>query len=293
MIDEIEFFRRIDTIVPGEILEENNFQAIKQEIYFERLSLSGLDEMHEYSKDERLYEFFEFDPFNSIQETRAYIEKLERRMAVNAEGRNAIYWFVRRASDDRLIGSASLVNLNYSRKSIEWGYGIDPKLWGGGYILKIQELLKRYVFEVLELNRLYGTTMVENHRTIASVLAAGMKHEGNLRDYYCKKGVFHDGWHYAMLRKEYFSEYSRYSANFFQYSQDDVIDVVSSVLKEEDVTSETSISNSFGWDSFNHMLIMIAIKEKMGITLSPAEVTLATSVKEITALITKKSSRNT
>jgi acyl carrier protein len=206
-------------------------------------------------------------------------------------GRTAMYWFVRRTNDNRLIGSASLVNLNYARKSIEWGYGIDPNLWGGGYILKIQELLKKYTFEILELNRLYGTTMVENHRTIASVLAAGMKHEGNLRDYYCKKGVFHDGWHYSMLRKEYFTVYGDHLSNGFEYSQGDVIDIVSSVLTEEEVNSETSISNSFGWDSYNHMLIMIAITEKTGITLSPAEVSSATSVAAIATLIAKASSR--
>ena len=40
-----------------------------------------------------------------------------------------------------------MINLNYSRKSLEWGYGIDPKLWGKGYILMIQECLKKYVFE--------------------------------------------------------------------------------------------------------------------------------------------------
>ena len=107
---------------------------------------------------------------------------------------NSNYWFVRDIKNKFLIGTACLVNLNFDRKSIEWGYGIDPKLWGHGYIFKIQEALKFYVFEILKLNRLYGTTFINNKRTINSLLATGMLHEGTLKDMYCKEGKFIDGW---------------------------------------------------------------------------------------------------
>ena len=80
-------------------------------------------------------------------------------MKGDEDSRVTTYWFVRRKSDDRLIGSAGLIDLNFSRQSIEWGYGIDPDLWGQGYILKIQEALKDYVFNILELNRIHGVTM--------------------------------------------------------------------------------------------------------------------------------------
>ena len=85
-----------------------------------------------------------------------------------------------------------MVNINYNRKSTEWGYAVDPDLWGNGYVLKIQEDLKTYVFETLGLNRIYGITMINNKRTIESVLAAGAKHEGIIRDYYCKNNIFID-----------------------------------------------------------------------------------------------------
>ena len=46
--------------------------------------------------------------------------------------------------------------------------------------------------------------MIGNERTISSVKAAGMKHEGILRDYYCKDGKFYNGWMYSMLSEDYF-----------------------------------------------------------------------------------------
>ena len=108
----------------------------ESELFFEYLSLDGLEEMHQYSKDERLYEFFEFEPFKQISETKEYIQKLLQRMSGQFGEKSTKYWFVRRRSDNRLVGTATLVNLNYTRQSIEWGYGVDPELWGNGYVLK-------------------------------------------------------------------------------------------------------------------------------------------------------------
>ena len=251
----------------------------ESDIYFEHFSMDGLEEMHQYSIDERLYEFFEFDPFKEIGETRTYIEKILHRMSNQSGEKSAMYWFVRRKSDDRLVGSAGLVNLNYARQSIEWGYGTDPAFWGCGYVLQIQEALKKFTFEVLDLNRLHGITMVENERTIQSVLASGMKHEGVLRDFYCQNGVYHDGWQYGMIAEDYHK--SNVVSSSVLVNMDDIISVISSVLTEEEITDESSMENTFSWDSLNHMAIIIALKEELSIEFKPGEVYVATSIKKI------------
>ena len=64
------------------------------------------------------------------------------------------------------------------------------------------DILKKYVFETLCFNRLHGITMINNERTISSILSCGMTNEGVLRDYYCKNGEHVDGWTYSMLKKE-------------------------------------------------------------------------------------------
>ena len=251
----------------------------ESDIYFEHFSMDGLEEMHQYSIDERLYEFFEFDPFKEIGETRTYIEKILHRMSNQSGEKSAMYWFVRRKSDDRLVGSAGLVNLNYARQSIEWGYGTDPAFWGCGYVLQIQEALKKFTFEVLDLNRLHGITMVENERTIQSLLASGMKYEGTLREFYCKKSVYYDGWQYGMVAKDYHK--SNVVPSSVLVNMNDIINVVSSVLTEEEITDESGMENIFSWDSLNHMAIIIALKEELSIEFKPGEVYSATSVKKI------------
>ena len=283
-----DFCTRLSTVCPSCEVTGSEYASYDFDIYFEKLSMAGLEEMHRYSKNDRLYEFFEFDSFDTIEKTRTYIEKLEQRMSGDILSRTANYWFVRRKEDKYLVGTAGLLSANYDRQSVEWGYGIDPDLWGNGYVLQIEEMLKQYVFEVLKLNRLYGTTMITNHRTIESLLASGMKHEGTLRQFYCKNGVFVDAWQYAMLREEYKMSREHLRSTLNQYSVEDVIEIIKSVLIGEEITPNTTVRNSLGWDSLNHMSIIIAVKEKTGISLSPSEMMRADSVQNLTSILSQR-----
>ncbi len=285
MIDEKTLYQRFDQIVPDALCLNDSLQVRSLDIYFERLSMAGLEEMHRYSVDERLYQFFEFDPFDSVVKTKEYIEKLLDRMGNDPLKRSAMYWFVRRKGDGYLIGSAGLVNLNYARRSIEWGYGIDPEMWGLGYVLQIQEALKKYVFETLKLNRLYGVTMVNNQRTISSVLSSGMKHEGTMRQHYCKDGKYYDGWFYSMLAEEYFRQNKSIKSGNSRYSIDLIIKIVSSVLTKENISEDSTMHNVPSWDSLNHMNLMVAISESTGINMSPSDIARAVSVRDIELIL--------
>jgi RimJ/RimL family protein N-acetyltransferase/acyl carrier protein len=285
MLNKELFFTRLTSICPGSAVPGIDNSSIEFDIYFEPLSIAGLEEMHRYSQDARLYEFFEFDRFDTIEKTKSYIEKLEQRMAGDILNRTAMYWFVRRKADKYLIGTAALVSANHDRQSVEWGYGVDPDLWGEGYIFQIEGMLKQYVFEVLELNRLYGTSMVTNQRTIASLLASGMKHEGTLRQFYSKNGVFIDAWQYAMLREEYLMSERNLACTVNHVSTQEVINIIKSVLTEEEITPTSTMRTALSWDSLNHMSIMIAVAEKTGISLSPSEIMRANSVQTLTSIL--------
>ena len=254
-LSKINFFEKFSTVPPGLGSQPNG-------IYFSSVSMKGLEEMHKYSTNEKLYEFFEYGAFKHQSETAKYIEKLLRRMSSSDGDRSASYWFVRRVSDDVLVGTAGLLNLDYDRKSIEWGYGIDPNLWGQGYVLKIQEALKTYVFETLRLNRLHGITMVNNQRTIESVIASGAKHEGIIRDYYCKDGLFIDGWQYSILAKEYFEEKVTLQKKS-KISAKDVITILTDLFPQENIGLGATMENTPSWDSLTHMTLMIELKEKL------------------------------
>ena len=169
---------------------------------------------------------------------------------------------------------------------------MDPELWGHGYILQIQEILKQHVFEVLELNRLYGVTMITNQRTISSLLSCGMRNEGVSREFYCKNGAYIDGWRYAMLRNDYFRTKELPLPLDCMCTIDDVVNIVQSVLTEEKITHESTMRTVMSWDSLNHMSIMIAVTEKTGVSLSPSEMMRANSVATLRSILANRGGRN-
>jgi [ribosomal protein S5]-alanine N-acetyltransferase len=268
----------LETIVP----DIDNSQC---EIYFEKLSMSGLEEMHAYSIDERLYEFFEFKPFETINETKNYINKLlNKRMSYEGDQKQGMYWFVRRVSDKKLLGTACVVNIDYSRKSLEWGYGIDPNYWGKGYILQIQESLKEYIFSKLIFNRIYGNTFINNKRAISSLISTGMKEEGIARQYYFKNGNYIDSWMYSMLREDHLT--TKKSNNIPNSIDDDkIIEIISRVLENDDVNINSTMLNTDNWDSLNHMNIIVELQDELDVHFLPKDIAKLTSINSILKFI--------
>jgi ribosomal-protein-alanine N-acetyltransferase len=266
-------------------LPKDNFldfrgNLINFDVFFERLSLRGLEEMHNYSKNNKLYDFFEFDRFKSLDETESYIKKLISRMKPTSSGKLAQYWFIRKKDNNALIGTACLVSIDVNRKSAELGFAIDPDEWGRGYINQVLEILKYYFFEIMRFNRLHGVTMINNTRTINSILCSGGVQEGLLRDFYFKHEKFIDGWAYSIIKSDYLSKKNKLE-NKSQLKIDDIIKVVAEVLNDPSVDENCSTANNPNWDSLNHINIFSAFKKKFSIDFSPLQISQAISIKSI------------
>ena len=269
----------LETIVPGS-------DRLESDIYFESLSMSGLEEMHAYSVDERLYEFFEFKPFETIGETENYINKiLNKRMSYDGDQKKGMYWFVRRVSDKKLLGTACVVNIDYSRKSLEWGYGIDPNYWGKGYILQIQESLKEYIFSKLIFNRIYGNTFINNKRAISSLISTGMKEEGIARQYYFKDGKYVDSWMYSMLREDYLKSKTTLNNESKSISDEKIIKIVSRALENDKINIDSTMLNTDNWDSLNHMHIIVELQDQLDVNFLPKDIAKLTSINSILEFI--------
>ena len=58
-------------------------------------------------------------------------------------------WGVARRSDDVLIGTTTLYNLDFSNRRAEMGYALGRDHWGQGYMAESLQALLKYCFEVL------------------------------------------------------------------------------------------------------------------------------------------------
>ncbi|MGA1823439.1 MAG: GNAT family N-acetyltransferase [bacterium] len=292
MLKADEFYHILDEVIPG-----GNYEQIKdcpdRSLYLQRISVDGLEEMHDYSKDKRLYKYFEYEHFKSIDDTEKYLKGLIEQEGKKAFGRTAICWFVRRIEDKKLIGTIRLVNIEYRRQSVDWGYAISPKYWGQGYILEMQDVVKKYIFEKLHLNRISGITMIDNVKTQSSLLAAGAKQEGILRQYYFQKGRFKDGWIYSILAKDYFAEKGVQFNNIKTKEIDEefIVKIIAETLDNPYVSVHDNICSVENWDSLNHIKVILEVEEKTGYKFSPEEISRATSVHEIYRIISSISNR--
>ncbi|MDA8687847.1 GNAT family N-acetyltransferase [bacterium] len=286
-----EFFSKLNYHVPGMTKPENKQDSSVIDVYFERVSMDGLEEMHQYSTNPRLYEFLEFEPFVKLEDTHKYIQKLLDRIGKKESERTSMYWFVRRKSDKILIGTIGLLNIDYNRQSTEWGFGIDPNFWSSGYIFEILDLVIDYVFEELKLNRLFSTTSVNNLRTIEVLKNLGFKFEGELRDYYrFKNDGFKNAGIYSILARDYSKKIKKPKSKLLAKQievEKTVISLICKVLETKKIDINTEMHNFSKWDSLAQVNLMLEIAEEFNIDISPEILSKATSVKKICNVLSK------
>lgn len=142
--------------------------------------MQGLEEFHQYSMRPELYTHFEFPPFASIEESRAYLEKLIARSA----SADAQYWFIRLRQSAKIVGSFGLHSVDAWRSSGEIGYGVSPEYWGRGVFSDACGAVLKFAFEDLGLRRIVARTAVANTPSILGLRKMKFQLEGTMRDYY-------------------------------------------------------------------------------------------------------------
>ena len=164
------------------------------------LSLSGLEDMYEYSKNPLLYRYFEFDPQIKIEETKEYLRKLITR----SQAENAHYWFIRLIEDEKVIGSFGVHDIDWRKKDGEISYGISPDYWGKGLFIETVKVVLDYLFTQLDFHRVNATTRYDNLPSIKGLEKVGFQKEGTLREYYLSSnGIRYDAAVLAILNHEY------------------------------------------------------------------------------------------
>ena len=281
-----KLLHKLNTELP---VETNN------EIIFLNLAQSKkyYNEFFAYSKIEKFYEFFEYPALKKKNEFFAFLNKLLK--IENSNYKNETYqkfWLIVDNKNDKLIGSAKLTNLNPIRKSVEWGYGISPKFWGRNYILSIQLALMDYIFNKLNLNRLYGNTHIQNKRVINGIEKLGFKKEGIKREYYYhqKKNKYFDAYSYSFLKYDFIKNNTIKKEN----KKTRVVSVakinrtISKVLKQKiSLKKNIKMNDILEWDSINHFDIISSLEKTFDKKFSNEEMLKSISTENIFRILKK------
>jgi [ribosomal protein S5]-alanine N-acetyltransferase len=107
---------------------------------------------------------------------------------------------VRRRQEGRLVGCASLREIDRVHLQAELGYWIGVPHWGQGYATEAAKAIIRCGLETLGLNRICAHHMARNPASGRVLERVGMQKEGVLRQRVRKWGKFEDVVIYALLR---------------------------------------------------------------------------------------------
>lgn len=90
------------------------------------------------------------------------------------------------------VGFAGLVTLDLDRQEGEIGYAVAPHARGRGVARRSLDLLTRWGFETLGLQRIELRIDPANEASLRIAQRAGYRHEGTLRNLYFKEGLRSD-----------------------------------------------------------------------------------------------------
>ena len=124
------------------------------------------------------------------------------------EHENFKFWAIcTNDEEQRIVGWISLSNIDLrNRSACHHGIVIGDKEYRDGTAMFEAMLLSiKYAFDILRLNRLYGSCLSEHKISPNMLNAFGFVLEGTLRQSVYKDGRYYDELLYAMLQEEYYS----------------------------------------------------------------------------------------
>lgn len=168
-------------------------------VYLRAFELNDSILFHKFRNDDEIYELITGNKyFVSFEREKKWVEE----RIFNDEKK--IYLSICLKENDRLIGYASINEIDYRNRSAQWGsIIIDKSEQGKGLSLEVGQLLLKLVFEELGLNRFYSH-ISENHvGSLKMVERLGFKQEGILRENVYKLNRFHNSIAISILKSEY------------------------------------------------------------------------------------------
>ena len=106
------------------------------------LSFDYLDDMFEYSSDDRLFEYFEFPPQKNYPNTKEYLENLIKR----SNRDDAYWWFIQLKESSKVIGSFGMHEIDLRKGCCEISYAVSPNYWGSGAFMEILNMFLQRLF---------------------------------------------------------------------------------------------------------------------------------------------------
>jgi len=116
---------------------------------------------------------------------------------------NTLQLAIERNTDLILIGTCTLYQFHVASRRAEIGYALGRPYWGSGYMHEALQMLLRYAFETLNLNRLEADIDPRNLASASVLERLGFVKEGLLQERWIVNEEVSDTALYGLLRREW------------------------------------------------------------------------------------------
>ena len=149
------------------------------------MTQADASDLFQMRSDQRMHIYTDSKPDESLEETQAYIDKMNQ--GINEE--KWLIWAIELSSTHQVIGSISIWNFSETLKTGELGYGIAPDFQGKGYMKEALLAVVEFAFEVLNMDTLEAFTEEENRISKKLLETCQFKKSGSVEDpgYYSSK----------------------------------------------------------------------------------------------------------
>lgn len=118
---------------------------------------------------------------------------------------NSIIFTICRNEDKEPVGQTALLRIDWIGRAAIFYIGIaDKKNWSVGFGSEATQLLIKYAFDTLNLNRIQLHVAIENEAAVKVYKRTGFKIEGTLREAMYHEGKFCDFYVMGIIRSDYY-----------------------------------------------------------------------------------------
>lgn len=141
----------------------NPFTAIEtKNLILRRITHDDTHDIFELRKDPRMNEYTDTRLDESLEETKSYIDKMNKGVDEN----KWVIWAIEHKQSKKVVGTISIWNINKERKSGDLGYGIIPEYQGKGLMKEALLSVVDYGFNAMNLSALEAYTEEKNIKSI-------------------------------------------------------------------------------------------------------------------------------
>ncbi len=182
------------------VMNQDPLPTIKAErVLLRRITDEDLDALFTVFSDPQVMRYWSTPPLVDMNAARELLSEIHD----SARQGTFLKWGIARISDNLLIGTATIYNLDLSNGRAEIGYALGREHWGHGYMNETLNALLGYAFEELNLRRLEADVDPRNAASIRSLERLGFKKEGFLRERWHIAGEIQDALFFGLIKREW------------------------------------------------------------------------------------------